>query len=77
MGQRLDKVVRPPVHERPEYGQHLTGYLTGRQVLVAEDDVPVQRRGNLVKRNLATDSPGYSFPSASGQDERAIPGPDV
>jgi len=25
-------------------------------------------RGNLVKRNLATDSPGYSFPSASGQE---------
>jgi GntR family transcriptional regulator len=25
-------------------------------------------RGNLVKRNVATDSPGYSFPSASGQE---------
>ena len=26
------------------------------------------QRGNLVKRNVATDSPGYSFPSASGQE---------
>jgi DNA-binding GntR family transcriptional regulator len=25
-------------------------------------------RGNLVKRNIATESPGYSFPSASGQE---------
>jgi DNA-binding GntR family transcriptional regulator len=25
-------------------------------------------RGNLVKRNVATDGPGYSFPSASGQE---------
>ncbi|WP_093176274.1 UTRA domain-containing protein [Sinosporangium album] len=25
-------------------------------------------RGNLVKRNLATNSPGYSFPSASGRE---------
>jgi DNA-binding GntR family transcriptional regulator len=25
-------------------------------------------RGNLVKRNLATGTPGYSFPSASGQE---------
>ena len=25
-------------------------------------------RGNLVKRNLATDSPGYRFPAASGQE---------
>jgi DNA-binding GntR family transcriptional regulator len=29
---------------------------------------PRRPRGNLVKRNLATDSPGYSFPSASGQE---------
>ena len=29
---------------------------------------PRRLRGNLVKRNLATDSPGYSFPSASGQE---------
>ncbi len=25
-------------------------------------------RGNLVKRNIATEGPGYSFPSASGQE---------
>ena len=29
---------------------------------------PRRLRGNLVKRNMATDSPGYSFPSASGQE---------
>jgi DNA-binding GntR family transcriptional regulator len=29
---------------------------------------PRRQRGNLVKRNIATDSPGYSFPSASGQE---------
>jgi DNA-binding GntR family transcriptional regulator len=29
---------------------------------------PRRLRGNLVKRNVATDSPGYSFPSASGQE---------
>jgi hypothetical protein len=28
---------------------------------------PHRMRGNLVKRNIATDGPGYSFPSASGQ----------
>ena len=29
---------------------------------------PRRLRGNLVKRNLATDSPAYSFPFASGQE---------
>jgi DNA-binding GntR family transcriptional regulator len=29
---------------------------------------PRRPRGNLVKRNMVTDSPGYSFPSASGQE---------
>jgi GntR family transcriptional regulator len=29
---------------------------------------PHRLRGNLVKRNLATAGPGYSFPSASGQE---------
>jgi GntR family transcriptional regulator len=29
---------------------------------------PRRPRGNEVKRNLATDSPGYSFPSASAQE---------
>ncbi len=29
---------------------------------------PRRLRGNLVKRNVGTDSPGYSFPSASGQE---------
>lgn len=29
---------------------------------------PHRLRGNLVKRNQATDSPGYSFPAASGQE---------
>ena len=29
---------------------------------------PHRMRGNLVKRNVATDEPGYSFPSASGQE---------
>jgi DNA-binding GntR family transcriptional regulator len=29
---------------------------------------PRRLRGNLVKRNMATESPGYSFPSASGQE---------
>lgn len=30
---------------------------------------PRRPRGNEVKRNLATDSPGYSFPSASAQEK--------
>jgi GntR family transcriptional regulator len=30
---------------------------------------PRRPRGNLVKRNLAADSPGYGFPPASGQEE--------
>lgn len=30
---------------------------------------PRRPRGNLVKRNLAAGSPGYSFPPASGQEE--------
>jgi DNA-binding GntR family transcriptional regulator len=29
---------------------------------------PRRPRGNLVKRNIATGSPGYSFPAASGQE---------
>ena len=29
---------------------------------------PRRLRGNLVKRNVATEGPGYSFPSASGQE---------
>jgi DNA-binding GntR family transcriptional regulator len=29
---------------------------------------PRRPRGNLVKRNVATGTPGYSFPSASGQE---------
>jgi DNA-binding GntR family transcriptional regulator len=29
---------------------------------------PHRQRGNLVKRNVATEGPGYSFPSASGQE---------
>ena len=29
---------------------------------------PRRPRGNEVKRNVATDSPGYSFPSATGQE---------
>jgi len=29
---------------------------------------PHRLRGNLVKRNRATDDPGYSFPAASGQE---------
>src|SRR4029077_11519672 len=29
---------------------------------------PHRMRGNLVKRNVAANSPGYSFPSASGQE---------
>ena len=29
---------------------------------------PHRMRGNLVKRNVATNGPGYSFPSASGQE---------
>ena len=29
---------------------------------------PRRPRGNIVKRNVATDGPGYCFPSASGQE---------
>jgi DNA-binding GntR family transcriptional regulator len=41
----------------------------GRGIIVRYGMMRLRRpRGNLVKRNLATDSPGYSFPSASGQE---------
>lgn len=34
---------------------------------------PRRLRGNLVKRNVATDSPGYSFPCASGKEAWVSP----
>jgi DNA-binding GntR family transcriptional regulator len=41
----------------------------GRGIIVRHGMMRLRRpRGNLVKRNLATESPGYSFPSASGQE---------
>lgn len=41
----------------------------GRGIIVRHGMMRLRRpRGNLVKRNVATDSPGYSFPSASGQE---------
>lgn len=41
----------------------------GRGIIVRHGLMRLRRpRGNLVKRNVATDSPGYSFPSASGQE---------
>lgn len=41
----------------------------GRGIIVRRGMMRLRRpRGNLVKRNLATDNPGYSFPSASGQE---------
>lgn len=41
----------------------------GRGIIVRHGMMRLRRpRGNLVKRNLATDNPGYSFPSASGQE---------
>lgn len=41
----------------------------GRGIIVRHGMMRLRRpRGNLVKRNSATDSPGYSFPSASGQE---------
>lgn len=41
----------------------------GRGVIVRHGMMRLRRpRGNLVKRNLAGGSPGYSFPSASGQE---------
>ncbi|MGW2313889.1 GntR family transcriptional regulator [Actinomadura luteofluorescens] len=41
----------------------------GRGSIVRHGMMRLRRpRGNLVKRNVATDSPGYSFPSASGQE---------
>ncbi|MFI0487540.1 GntR family transcriptional regulator [Actinomadura sp. 9N215] len=41
----------------------------GRGIIVRHGTMrPRRPRGNLVKRNVATDSPGYSFPSASGQE---------
>jgi hypothetical protein len=41
----------------------------GDRVIVRHGRMRLRRpRGNLVKRNLATDDPGYSFPSASRQE---------
>jgi GntR family transcriptional regulator len=41
----------------------------GRGIIVRHGMMRLRRpRGNVVKRNLATDTPGYSFPSASGQE---------
>ncbi|MEV8635525.1 GntR family transcriptional regulator [Streptosporangium sp. NPDC051023] len=41
----------------------------GRGIIVRHGMMRLRRpRGNLVKRNVATDAPGYSFPSASGQE---------
>lgn len=41
----------------------------GRGIIVRHGMMRLRRpRGNKVKRNLATDNPGYSFPSASGQE---------
>ncbi|TLP66529.1 GntR family transcriptional regulator [Microbispora triticiradicis] len=41
----------------------------GRGIIVRHGMMRLRRpRGNLVKRNVATDNPGYSFPSASGQE---------
>jgi DNA-binding GntR family transcriptional regulator len=41
----------------------------GRGIIVRHGTMrPRRPRGNLVKRNAATDSPGYSFPSASSQE---------
>lgn len=40
-----------------------------RGIIVRHGTMRLRRpRGNLVKRNVATGSPGYSFPSASGQE---------
>ncbi|MEV4753005.1 GntR family transcriptional regulator [Streptosporangium sp. NPDC049248] len=40
-----------------------------RGTMVRQGTMRLRRpRGNLVKRNVATDNPGYSFPSASGQE---------
>jgi DNA-binding GntR family transcriptional regulator len=41
----------------------------GRGIIVRHGMMRLRRpRGNLVKRNVATESPGYSFPSASGHE---------
>lgn len=41
----------------------------GRGIIVRHGMMRLRRpRGNLVKRNLATGSPGYSFPAASSQE---------
>jgi GntR family transcriptional regulator len=41
----------------------------GRGIIVRHGMMRLRRpRGNLVKRNMTTDNPGYSFPSASGQE---------
>ena len=41
----------------------------GRGIIVRHGMMRLRRpRGNLVKRNLATDGPGYSFPSASSRE---------
>ncbi|GIH22515.1 transcriptional regulator [Acrocarpospora phusangensis] len=41
----------------------------GRGIIVRHGMMRLRRpRGNLVRRNVATDGPGYSFPSATGQE---------
>jgi DNA-binding GntR family transcriptional regulator len=50
-------------------GEGFVWAVQGRGIVVRYGMMRLRRpRGNLVKRNAATGSPGYSFPSASGQE---------
>jgi DNA-binding GntR family transcriptional regulator len=74
---RLDDFAREYDANRDTVGRAIgvletEGYVwavQGRGSIVRHGMMRLRRpRGNLVKRNVATDSPGYSFPSASGQE---------
>jgi GntR family transcriptional regulator len=74
---RLDDLAKEYVANRDTIGRAIGELETegfvwavqGRGIIVRYGTMrPRRPRGNLVKRNVATDNPGYSFPSASGQE---------
>lgn len=74
---RLDDLAKEYSANRDTIGRAIAaleseGYVwavQGSGIIVRHGMMRMRRpRGNLVKRNAATSNPGYSFPSASGQE---------
>ncbi|GAA0917232.1 GntR family transcriptional regulator [Nonomuraea longicatena] len=74
---RLDDFAEEYSANRDTIGRAITALesegfvwaVQGRGIIVRHGLMRLRRpRGNLVKRNLATEGPGYSFPSASGRE---------